>query len=611
MRSSYHLIWQLTLGQRLRYLVAMLALVIASGFLYLVPLMPEMVIDGVIGEHPERASAISRWLISTAGGREYLAGHLWLVALLMVLLAVLAGVFTYLRGRWTAIASENIVRKVRDDLFDQLMHLPVSYYDKAETGDLVQRCTSDVDTLRLFLSEHVVEIGRASVMLIAPLPLMLSMDPRMTLVGVLLIPPLVLFSFFYFRRVQRFFKDADEAEGRMTSVVQENLSGIRVVRAFANQSFEVHKFEQASSNYRQLDYRMYRLMSNYWSVADFLCISQVALVVIFGGYWLAQGSLQVGTFYFFLSAVNLFIWPLRMLGRILTQLGKATVAIDRLDDILGHARETEVEHAEVLPAFKGDLRFDQVSFSHGNGVAALNEVSFEVPAGQTLALLGPSGAGKTTIVNLLLRFYDPDSGDILVDEQSVLQLGRKSVRRQIAVVMQEPFLYAKSLKENIRLALPNADDNAIREVAVSACVHGTIEGFEHGYDTEVGERGITLSGGQRQRVALARALLEEPALLILDDAFSAVDTETEKLILRALRQRHGRHTTVLIAHRLSSLMHADQILVLDKGQVVQRGRHEELIGRPGMYQDLWRMQADLEEDFQQEQQPPGATENGA
>ncbi len=591
MQPNYHLIWQLTHGQRLRYLAAMLALIMASGFLYLVPLMPEMVIDGVIAENPEHASALSSWLIAVGGGREYLAQHLWLVALSMVLLAILAGVFTYLRGRWTAIASENIVRKVRDDLFDQLMHLPIQFYDKTETGDLVQRCTSDVDTLRLFLAEHLAEIGRVLVMLIAPLPLMLSMDPRMTLVGMLLIPALVLFSHFYFRRVRRYFKDSDEAEGRMTSVVQENLSGIRVVRAFANQSFEIAKFRQASDSYRQLDYRLYRLMANYWSITDLLCLSQVALVVIFGGYWLAQGSLQVGTFYFFLSAVNLFIWPLRMLGRILTQLGKATVAIGRLQDILGHSRETEVAYAQAKSPLTGDLVFREVSFSHGNGNAALDRVSFEVPAGQTLALLGPSGAGKSTIVNLLLRFYDPNSGSISIGGQDVLELGRKAVRQQIAVVMQEPFLYAKSLKENISLALPHADDDAIRQVAVSACIHRTIESFEDGYDTQVGERGITLSGGQRQRVALARALLEEPTLLILDDAFSAVDTATEKLILQALRERHGKHTTLLIAHRLSSLMHADQILVLDEGQIVQRGTHEELIARAGMYKDLWCIQA--------------------
>ena len=599
MNANYQLIWQITRGQRLRYLSAMLALITASVFLYLVPLMPELAIDGLIGEEPDRASAISRWLIEQAGGRDFLNQHFWLVVLAMILLAAIAGVFTYLRGRWTAIASEQIVWRVRNDLFDQLMHLPTHYFDKAETGDLVQRCTSDVDTLRLFLADHVTEIGRAIVMLIAPLPLMFSMDWRMTLMSLLLIPPLVLFSFFYFRGVQRYFKLADEAEGRMTSVVQENLSGIRVVRAFTRQGFETDKFGQASDAYRRLDFHLYKLMANYWSVSDFLCLAQVSLVIIAGGYWLANGTLQVGTFYFFLSAVNLFIWPLRMLGRILTQLGKATVAIGRLEHILGHPRESEQVQETELPPFKGDLRFQDVSFSHHGDNPALETVSFDIPAGQTLALLGPSGSGKSTIVNLLLRFYDPDSGKITIDGQDVVALGRKPVRKQISVVMQDPFLFAKSLKENIRLALPDADDNAIKEVAMTACVHRTIESFEHGYETEVGERGITLSGGQRQRVALARALLEQPAVLILDDAFSAVDTETEKLILEALKARHGMHTTIVIAHRLSSLMHADKIVVLDKGRIIQQGSHQELVAVNGMYRDLWRLQTDHESESNQ------------
>ena len=606
MNANYQLIWQITRGQRGLYLAAMLALIAASVFLYLVPLMPELAIDGLIGEETDRASAISLWLIEQAGGKEFLSQRLWLVALAMILLAAIAGLFTYLRGRWTAIASERIVLQVRNDLFDQLMHLPIHYYDKAETGDLVQRCTSDVDTLRLFLADHVAEIGRALVMLIAPLPLMYTMDWRMTLISMLLIPPLVLFSFFYFRGVQRYFKLADEAEGRMTSVVQENLSGIRVVRAFTRQDFEIDKFNQASDTYRRLDFHLYKLMANYWSVSDFLCLAQVSLVVVMGGYWLADGSLQVGTFYFFLSAVNLFIWPLRMLGRILTQLGKATVAIGRLEHILGHPRESDREGETELPPFKGQISFQDVSFSHHGDTPALEKVSLDIPAGQTLALLGPSGSGKTTIVNLLLRFYDPDTGTITIDGQDIVKLGRKPVRRQISVVMQDPFLFAKSLKENIRLALPEADDNAIKEVAMAACVHRTIENFELGYDTEVGERGITLSGGQRQRVALARALLEQPAVLILDDAFSAVDTETEKLILDALKARHGMHTTIVIAHRLSSLMHADKIVVLDKGRIIQQGSHQELIGVAGMYQDLWHLQTNREAEIER-----GAFSDGA
>ena len=508
--------------------------------------------------------------------------------------------FTYLRGRWTAIASEATVRNVRDRLLDKLMHLPVRFYDKAQTGDLVQRCTSDVDTLRLFLEEHIVEIGRALVMLIAPLPLMLSMDVGMTLASVALVPPLVLFSYFYFNSVKRFFKDADEAEGRMTAVVQENLTGIRVVRAFARQEFENRKFHDASEEYRALDLRMYRLMSNYWSVSDLITLSQIAMVVMAGGYWLLHGSLQVGVFYFFLSAVSLFIFPLRMLGRLLTQLGKATVALGRLQEILGHDNETDPPVSSETGQSDGSVEFDQVVFRHSDDKAALDGVSFKLEAGQTLALLGPSGAGKSTIVNLLLRFYDADSGAIYFGGQDVSTLSRKALRRQIAVVMQEPFLYSRNLRDNIRLGRPQASEHEIIDVAMTACVHHTIESFEQGYETEIGERGITLSGGQRQRVALARALLEKPALLILDDALSAVDTDTERMILQALGDEKRKQSTIVIAHRLSTLMHADHILVLKEGRVEQQGTHQTLIDQPGMYRDLWRIQSDLEAGFENE-----------
>ena len=605
--SNYALIWRVTRGQRKTYILAILALLAASVFMYLAPLIPQMVLDGIIGPNPDKATSISLWLIEFLGGRDFLSKQNWTPALLIVVLTALAGVFTYLRGRWTALASEATVCKVRDQLLDNLMHLPVSFYDKAQTGDLVQRCTSDVDTLRLFLEEHVVEIGRACVMLIAPIPLLLSMDVGLTLASMVLIPPLVAFSYFYFKSVKRFFKDADEAEGRMTAVVQENLTGIRVVRAFARQDFENKKFHDASEQYRSLDLRMYRLMANYWAVSDLICLAQIAIVVILGGYWLMQGSLSVGVFYFFLSAVSLFIWPMRMLGRILTQLGKATVAIGRLEEILGHPEESDPDMDENQLDGQVSLKFDNVVFSHNEDKAALDGVSFELKAGQTIALLGSSGSGKSTIVNLLLRFYDPNSGKILLDGQDVTTMVRKSVREKIAVVMQEPFLYSRNLLENIRLGRPQATESEIVDVATTACVHHTIESFDLGYKTEIGERGITLSGGQRQRVALARALLEKPSLLILDDALSAVDTDTERLILNALREGKNRQSTIVIAHRLSTLMHADIILVLKEGRVEQQGTHESLSQQAGIYRDLWHIQSDLEANFKTEKVLVGAS----
>jgi len=620
--SKYRMIWGLMEGFRLRYAAAIGALVLGSCFMYMVPLIPQIVIDGVLsgpGGGGKPVSALVRRAVAVGGGREYLHAHLWIPAALLVLLTAIAGCFTYLRGRWSAMASEGIVRHVRDRLYDQLQHLPCGYHDKAETGDQVQRCTSDVETLRQFLANQVVEIGRAVIMMAVPIPLMLALDPRMTLVSILILPPIVIFSIVFFGRVRHAFKQVDVAEGRMTGTLQENLTGIRVVRAFARQDYESEKFDARNSTHRDLDYRLYKLMAWYWASSDLMCMSQKALVVAAGGYLLATGRLQVGAFYFFLAVVNMFIWPVRMMGRILTELGKATVSIGRIGAILMHPRETNPSEEErrdrvdgmgpggAIPSHSasggdegfsgtrnGEIVFERVRFRHGGERHIVDGISVRIPAGQTVALLGPSGSGKSTIVNLLLRFYDPDAGTIRIDGRDITRMERKAVRSQIAVVMQEPFLYSKTLGENIRLARQDAAEHEVVEAASAACVHDAILEFEKGYDTLVGERGVTLSGGQRQRVALARALLGSSPILILDDALSAVDTETESMILDALRARRGRHTSILIAHRLSTLMQADWILVLDRGRVIQAGTHENLLAVDGLYRRLWEIQNEVE-----------------
>jgi ATP-binding cassette subfamily B protein len=567
--SKYQLIWQLVRVERRRYGGAVLSLVLASCFLYMVPLVPSAVLDGRFT-------------------------NLWLAAVLMSGFTALAGFFTFLRGRLSSVAAENVILRLRDQLYDQLQHLPCSYFDTAPTGDLVQRCTSDVETMRQFLVSQVVEIGRAVLMMLVPLPLMLSIDWRMTVLSVVLIPPIVAFSMIFFRRVRNSFEKVDQAEGRLTATLQENLTGIRVVRAFARQQFEIEKFGTRNSEHRDLDNNLYRLLAVFWSASDVLCISQMGIVVIAGGRWIADGSLGVGSFFFFLTVVGMFIWPVRMMGRILTELGKATVAVGRIQEILGHPRETAPERRLLIPQHGtdrlGEVAFHNVTFAHRKDTAAIEDVSFRLPAGGTLALFGPSGSGKSTIVNLLLRLYDPLTGAIQIDGRDIRHVDRKDVRRQISVVMQEPFLYSKTVRENLSIGHASATHDDIVQATAAACVHDTVMEFEQGYDTLVGERGITLSGGQRQRVALARALLKRPTILILDDALSAVDTETEAQILDALALRRGRSTTIVIAHRLSTLMTADEILVLDRGRVVQRGTHDTLKDAPGMYQRVWMIQ---------------------
>ncbi len=589
-------IWKLMAGERLRYGGAIGALAVTSCFLYLAPLVPHVVLDGVLlTNSTSESTTMVAWTVDLLGGAEFIASHLWYPALILVGLMCMAGVFTYLRGRWSAQASERIARNVRDRLYGHLQHLSCSYFDAAQTGDLVQRCTSDVETLRMFLSTQVVEIGRAIIMLLMPIPLMLAIDARMTIVALLLIGPIVLFSLIYFRKVRHVFRQVDEAEGRLTTTVQENLTGIRVVRAFARQAFECEKFEKGNRVHRDLDYHLYGIAAKFWAYSDLMCLSQLGLVVGFGGYWMATGTLQIGVFYYFLTAVTLFLWPVRMMGRILTDLGKATVALERLNEILDEAEESNLG-GPAETSSPGHIVFENVCFSHAEDAPVLHEISFEIEAGRTLALVGPSGCGKSSIVNLLLRLYDYDAGSIRLDGRELRELGRKHVRSRIAVVMQDPFLYSKSLRANITMGRSTAGEEEMVEAARLAAVHESIIAFDEAYETSVGERGVTLSGGQRQRVALSRALLQEPAILVLDDALSAVDADTEQLIIEALRQRQHQHTTIVIAHRLSTLMHADRIIVLDAGRITQMGTHAELLDRAGLYQRLWKLQTEIEGD---------------
>ncbi len=605
MQGHLATIWKLMKGQRARYLGAIAALITASCFLYLAPLTTQVAIDslGLTGVDVEAgdASGAQELVAGLLGGREFIAGHLWVAALVVVGVTVVAGVFTYLRGRWSAIASEAIARNVRDKAYDRLQRLPAKYHDKAETGDLIQRCTSDVETLRVFLANQVVEIGRASFMLVIPLPLMWGISPLMTVSSVVFLPVILVFSVFYFRKVRTAFKASDEAEGRMTTTIQENLSGIRVVRAFARQDFEKAKLSERNVEHRDCDHTLYKILAKYWSASDLLCFCQKLTSIGVGIWLLAGGRLSVGEFFFFVTAVGMFLWPVRMMGRILADLGRALVAIARLREVLDEPIEASDAEAALAAAGRrplgGAIEFRGVRFAHTEGAPpALDGVSFKLEPGQTLGLLGRSGSGKSTIINLLLRLYDHTDGEILLDGVNLREIPREHVRAQCATVLQEPFLYSKTLRQNLAIVRPGAGEEELVEATMTAAVHSSIERFDDGYDTKVGERGVTLSGGQRQRIALARALLQEPAILVMDDSLSAVDTETERRILDALRQREGRHTTIVIAHRVSTLMHADLILVLDKGRVAQRGTHDELVGQGGLYQDLWRLQTSEPDD---------------
>ncbi|QDU66817.1 ABC transporter ATP-binding protein [Engelhardtia mirabilis] len=589
--ARHRTLLELTRGQRLRYGGAMLALW-AGGLLTLgVPL--------VLVEPINRLAA----------GDVVPPRVLWLHGTAAVLITAGAGLLTYLRGRWAAQASERLVEGLRNRLHRKLHELPMSWHDRAETGDVVQRCTSDVETLRVFLAQQVVEIGHAALLLLTAAPILFLLDSTLAVTSIVVIPVILVFAVSFFGRIQKRFTEVDEAEGELTTAIQENLTGVRVVRAFGREEFELERFDACNDLFRARTERLLRLFAIYWSLSDVLCMTQMGLVLLHGVARVHAGLLTVGDLFAFIAFVGIFLWPVRHMGRVLADTGKALVSISRLEAVLDQPVEQDPELDQTLPAtVRGELAFEDVTFAFDESTRAVDGISLTVPAGSSLALVGPPGSGKSTLVRLLGRFDDPDRGRITLDGIDLARLPRSWVRRQVGLAAQEPFLYSRTIAANLTYARRDAGADELERVARDAALHASIERFEKGYETLVGERGVTLSGGQRQRLSLARALLADRPILVLDDTLSAVDTRTEAEILAALERRRGRATTVVISHRLSSVVAADQIAVLDGGRVVQRGRHEELIGLDGPYQRLWQIQTALEDELDDDLQRTAGAE---
>lgn len=597
--KDIRLLWKLMKGNRIKYSGAILAIAISTYISIQIPLIVRFSVDHVIGKKEVEVSKFITFILSIFEKNNIDAANLWICGIAIIALTALNGLFQFLKGKWASEASEAIARNTRERLYDHLQKMPYDYHVKAETGDLLQRCSSDVETIRRFLAVQFAEMGRGMFMLISVSVIMFTLNTKLALISMTAIPFLFIFAFVFFTKVQKVFLICDESEGRLSTTIQENLTGMRVVRAFGKERYEIDRFDEKSSEYRDLVYKLIRLLAYYWSISDGLCLIQIASILVIGAYLSSLGVISIGTLLVFMTYEGMLLWPVRQMGRILTDMGKSFVSAKRIFEILDAPTE-KMEENGMKHDIKGSIEFDNVSFQYDEGKPVLKNISFRVEAGQTVAILGPTGSGKTSLVNLIPRLYDYGTGSIKIDGIELNTIDKKWIRKNVGIALQEPFLFSKTIKENILLSKDHARDEEVYTAAGIASVHDTIMEFEQGYETAVGEKGVTLSGGQKQRVTIARTILNNYPILIFDDSLSAVDTETDAAIRTALKKRSKEVTTFIISHRITTLSEADIILVLDKGKLVQKGTHEELVDCEGLYKKIWTIQNSLEKDFEEE-----------
>ena len=594
MKQHRSLLSSLLKGQRLSLAVMLLCMVFISLLAFFPQQIIRYTVDVVLAGGPSFLPVFLENMIRTLGGNTVL-GCLAVSALAMVAVALVNSLFTYLRSKLSADVAENIAYALRTRLYDHIQRLPYARLLSFGTGDLLQRCTSDVETVRKFVAVQIMEMLRALCLVVCAIFIMWPMSHTMTLISLSTVPLLLFFSYFYFVLAKKNFLHAEQAESDMSVALQENLTGVRVVRAFAAQRQEEAKFDAASARFRDLSQKLTYIMSYYWSLSDLMIYAQVILTVCLGTKFALSGTLTIGTVITFSSYVTVLLWPVRQMGRILADLGKTSVALNRIRDILSTPIEEDLPQ-ESTPDISGNIVFDHVNFSYQDGKPVLQDISFSVSAGQTVAILGATGSGKTTLMLLLQRLYDPTGGRILFDDTPSVNIRRAYLRRHVGIVLQEPFLYSRSVFDNIAITQPHSAAADVQAVSKMASLHDSVLSFEQGYQTMVGERGVTLSGGQKQRVAIARMLLQRTPVMIFDDSLSALDSETDAAIRAALSRRREKATTFIISHRVNSVFQADQIIVLDHGRIIESGTHQSLLEKGGLYAKLWRLQGAVEEE---------------
>ena len=590
-RSQTKLLLQFLEGSKLLFVLSILS----SALMTLVDMLNPQIIRGTIDNAiGGKESQFPEWvnsIVEDLGGFSHIGQNLWIPALAIACLGLIRVAAQFGTTMLNTAGSEVLVKNMRDTLFSHISRLPYAWHMKNSTGDIIQRCTTDVDRMRTFVAEQLTTVFRITILIAMSLYFMFSMNVKMAIIATVPIPIILAYSVLFRKEMHTGFKECDENEGLVSNIVQENLTGVRVVRAFANEKLEKERFKKQNDYYCSLWVHMGHVIGKFFSIQDILCGLQILLVTVFGAVLAVKGEMTSGEYVAFVSYNGMLSFPIRRLGRMLSEMAKAGVSLDRLAYIM----DSEEEHDRPGAAdydMTGDIRFEGITFCYEEGHDILKDINIEVPAGSTLGILGGTGSGKSTLMLLLDKLYDiPEGrGRITIGGVDIRDIRTQHLRKNIAMVLQEPYLFSKSLKDNIGIANEHLQLKDIERAAEAACLTEAIEGFTEGYDTFVGERGVTLSGGQKQRTAIARALTQDAPIMILDDSLSAVDNKTDARIRASLEERFGTATIIIISHRITTLSKADKVVVLDKGRITEQGTPEELKTAGGIYQKIYEIQ---------------------
>ena len=586
-----------TLRRLLRGSWRYFAACIAASLLFtvcelVIPQIIRVSVDSLIGNAPVKVAA-AKPIVAALGGVDRLRRDLWIPAALMAGFGLLSAIMRYCVNLYSSKAGETLVKTSRDLLYHHIQHLPWKWHMENPTGDIIQRCTSDVERIKTFFEEQFVPVFRMIAMIVFALVCMALMNWKLALVPAVMFPIIIVYSLLFHNSIRERFTACDESEGVLSTIAQENLTGVRVVRAFGREEYERERFEKQNEDYTSLWVRLCRTLSDFWAVGDATACIQTMLVVVLGSLLCVRGEMTEGEFVSFAIYNTMSISPVRRLGRVISEMSKMGVSVSRISEVLDAPCEQDKLDAEPAP-MDGDIVFDHVTFRYETGPDVLSDVSFTIPAGTSFGVLGGTGSGKSSLILMLCRLYAPSEGRVTIGGQDIADMPAAWVRGHIGVVLQEPFLFSRTIEENIGIC--GADHETVKKAAQTACIADDIEQFADGYQTMVGERGVTLSGGQKQRVAIARMLTKKTPVIIFDDSLSAVDTQTDERIRAALDRDLTGATSIIISHRITTLMDCDNILVLERGKVLQLGTPQALLQQDGLFRQIYDMQMSIGEE---------------